>query len=92
MIKKLSNMPYASAKVYIDDDYNICLVSYTTPVIYIDSHGWLECNGTYSRTTIRHIGAFMKEYTPFDYYTAKLMYKDNKKINIFTGEVKPLLE
>ena len=60
-----------TARVYIDYDSTITLVSYSTPVITIDPEGWLTCNGLYSATTIKHISKFMRAYTNGDYYDAK---------------------
>ena len=92
IIRKLTAMPYAQAHVEIDDNGNIHLFSYVTRVVTIDENGWLTCSGTYSQTTRKHISAFMREYTPCDYYTAKWCYENNHKINIHTGEVLPLEE
>ena len=97
-ICKLKSMPYAQAKVFHFDDDTIALISYRTTVITIDHDGCLTCTGTYSRTTIRHIGAFMKEYVELPngrrgtYFMAKAAYVENYKINIYTGEVQDLGE
>jgi hypothetical protein len=88
-IKKLTTMPYAQAHVEIDEQGNINLFSYVTLVASIDSDGWLTINGLYSQTTRRHIGCFMKEYANSDYATAKLLYNDNYKMNLHTGELIP---
>lgn len=77
---------YAATYVRIYDNDTVELVSYTTTVIVIDPKGWLHVNGLYSRTTIKHIGWFMRE-RGFDYYLAKKLYLDNKAFNIYTGEV-----
>ena len=95
-IKKLAYMPYAQAHVEIDDDGNKYLFSYRTLVIELTADGWLTCTGTYSRTTIRHIGAFMREYVEWpngmhgDYFTAKNAYLGNYRLNVETGEVEDL--
>lgn len=95
-IKKLASMPYAQAHVEIDEDGNKYLFSYRTMVIELTADGWLTCTGTYSRTTIRHIGAFMREYVEWpngergDYFTAKNAYLGNYRLNIETGEVEDL--
>ena len=95
-IKKLALMPYAQAHVEIDADGNTYLFSYTTLVIEITTDGWLTCTGTYSRTTIRHIGAFMREYVEWpngdrgDYFTAKHAYLGGYRLNILTGEIEDL--
>lgn len=95
-IKKLELMPYAQAHVEIDAAGNTYLFSYRTLVIELTADGWLTCTGTYSRTTIRHIGAFMREYvewpngTRADYYTAKSAYLGNYRLNVNTGEVEDI--
>lgn len=97
-IKKLARMPYAQAHVEIDEAGNKYLFSYTTLVVTIDSDGWLTCTGLYSRTTRKHISAFMREYVtwpngePGDYYTAKHAYEGNYRYNVNTGEVEDLGE
>lgn len=84
---KLTFMPYAQATVIIDDKNNITLRSYATDVIYLDNEGFLTVTGLYSMTTRKHIGAFMKEYTPFDFLQAKKCYEGKYKFNIYTGEI-----
>lgn len=82
-IKKLERMPYANAKVEKYDDGSIRLISYTTPVIDIDKNGIMYVHGLFSATTRKHISAFMKEYTRFDYYTAKRCYEKNMPLAVF---------
>ncbi len=84
--KKLNSLPYGNAKVRIYDNGDMDLISYRTAVILIRD-GWMECTGTYSRTTIKHIGKFMREYNLGDYYTAKALYIRHAKLNIHTGEI-----
>ena len=97
-IKKLSAMPYAQAHVEIDGLCNRYLFSYTTLVAKITSDGWLTCYGLYSRTTRRHIGAFMREYVkypngePGSYHDAERCYKNNYRFNVETGEIEFLSE
>lgn len=76
---------YASTYVRIFDDNTVQLVSYTTTVIEITPEGWLSVNGLYSRTTIKHIGWFMRE-RGFTYQLAKQIYLDGKEFNVYTGE------
>lgn len=87
MKTNLKSMPYAQATVIIIDE--IVLRSYQTDVIIVTADGWLVCTGTYSATTRRHIGAFMREYGYGDYQLAKMLYKDGMKMNIHTGEIVP---
>lgn len=78
---------YAATYVRIFDDNTVQLVSYTTVVIEITPDGWMTVNGLYSRTTIKHIGWFMRE-RGMTYQLAKQLYNDNMKMNIYTGEIK----
>ena len=78
---------YAQAHENFFDDGTVQLVSYTTTVIEITPDGWLSCSGTYSMTTIKHIGWFMRERN-MSYQLAKQLYHDNKEMNIFTGEIR----
>lgn len=88
--KRLAYQPSAQAGVIIDDN-GIHLISYTTLVCTINKNGYLSCTGTYSQTTRRHIGSFLKEYAPnLCYYDAKRCYEKGEKINIHTGEILPL--
>lgn len=88
--KKLSRMPSAQAGVILKDG-SANLISYDTLVCTIDSEGWLTCTGTYSATTRKHIGAFMREYAPNESYcTAKRCYEQDEAYNIRTGEVMPM--
>jgi hypothetical protein len=80
-------MPYAQAKILRFEDGTIQLMSYATVVATIDQDGWLEIHGLYSMTTRKHIGAFVKEYANLDFQTAKKLYVDGYRYNIYTGEV-----
>lgn len=86
-ISTLKNHNYAQAKIYSYADGSKSLISYKTTVITIDADGWLYVNGLYSRTTIKHIGWFMKEIG-FTYQTAKALCNDGKEMNIYTGEIR----
>lgn len=69
--KSLQGHNQAAAKVYIYDNGDIDLYSYSTRVISI-SGGKIECTGTYSATTRKHIGLFCREYLPGrSYYDIK---------------------
>ena len=91
--KKLSLMPYAQAHVVINDDGDISLYSYVTLVCELSNDGWLTCSGTYSQTTRKHIGAFMREYVEYpngshgSYYDAKRCYENSMRFNVLTGEI-----
>lgn len=85
-IRKINGHEHAAVKIYEYDDGSCKLVSYSTIVCELDKNGWLICNGLYSRTTIKHIGWFMRELG-FNYYLAKFVYLNNAQYNIHTGEV-----
>ena len=85
--QKFAGHEQAKARVEFYDDGSMALVSYSTMVIFVDNDGWLQVNGLYSRTTIRHIRWFM-ECLRLSYQCAKDLYNDNMIMNIHTGEVK----
>lgn len=66
------------ANCHVEQDGNkTTFVSYSTPVIFIiheDGARFIECTGTYSQTTRKQIGYFLKEYLP------EFTYQDMKKI------------
>lgn len=71
MKKTLKNHPYAQCYVCINDDNSVDFISYRTRVItiqIINNRRFIECTGTYSMTTIKQIGWFLKEYAPDLYY------------------------
>lgn len=87
MTRTLKNHPYAQARIITHNDGSVSLYSYNTLVITINHDGWLEITGTYSRTTIRHIGWFMRELYNLSYQFAKDVYVTGHRANVFTGEV-----
>ena len=75
-VKKLAGHEYAQACV-TENGNEINLVSYVTRIITVKRENGkrlVECTGLYSRTTIKHIGWFVREYLP------DLTYYDIKKI------------
>lgn len=89
-IKKLSDHVYSQCHVEIAPNGEISFFSYVTLVCHIDAEGWLECTGTYSQTTRKQIGWFLKEYAPtMTYQMVKQCVADKMIINIHTGEVVP---
>lgn len=87
--RALKFAPHAQCGVVLSDDGSIHFISYTTRVITIDKEGWIECTGTYSQTTRKQIGKFLKEYAPaFDYYAMKQIAGTGERINLYTGEIK----
>ena len=79
--KKLSLKPYGQCGVRFGDD-SIKLYSYTSLVLELfDNKIVLYMNPAYSRTTIYHIGAFLKEYKPsISYYDLKEAWKNKDGI------------
>lgn len=101
--KRLAYKPYASAGVmYRKNDMDsdcYTLVSYTTPILSLYSFFKSDINRqflvvghvNYSRTTITHVNAFLREYVPgVSYYDCKEIWQNNDKvmaINLKTGEI-----
>ena len=74
--KSLKYCPYGTCGA-MQFGNGVALKSYGT-IVCGGVNGYLFCNGTYSRTTIKHISAFVKEYFPsFSYYTFKRMFEEN---------------
>ena len=93
MTRKFKDHPYAQACVIECDDGYKALQSYDTLIAEVDTEGWLKIltlenpnTGELSRTTIRHLGWFMRELG-LTYQLAKALYYDHKEYNIYTGEV-----
>lgn len=92
-IAPLTGHKYASAYTFSDSCGGYGLVSYKTQVLHIDKEGWCVVTGLYSATTSKHIGWFVREFIPhLTYYALKKVCLDNMKINIKTGEIKPLTD
>ena len=74
MMKRLAGHEYAQAAVY-ENGNQLDLISYVTRVITVkhkNGKRMIECTGLYSRTTIKHIGWFVREYLPdLTYYDIK---------------------
>ena len=71
----LRNHAAAQCHIRIHDNGDIDFISYYTRVIsivYRDGKRMIECTGTYSATTRKQIGWFLKEYAPDkNYYDMK---------------------
>lgn len=90
--KRLACCPYGSCGVVFDNN-GVNLISYTTLVCNIDNNGFLSCTGTYSATTRKHIGAFLKEYAPnICYHDAKFCFENDCVMNVETGEIVDMVE
>ena len=74
--KKLRDHASAQCLIEIEND-RVVFISYTTPVIFITHENGkrrVECTGTYSQTTRKQIGWFLREYLP------EFCYQDMKRI------------
>ena len=74
--KKLRNHTGANCRVNLHDNGDIDFISYSTRVISIKQDAKrnriIECTGTYSATTRKQIGYFLREYAPdLNYYDMK---------------------
>lgn len=79
--RRLTNHKSAQCHVCIEDDGTIYFFSYSTLVIqadHIDNDNYiLFCTGTYSNTTRKQIGWFLKEYFgDVSYYQMKQSAED----------------
>ena len=82
--KTLKSHPYANCKIIVTDEY-IYLKSYSTIVLEYDTiRQIITCSGLYSRTTIKHIGWFMKQLfnNKFTYHDIKRCYEKNQSLFI----------
>ena len=83
-VKKLREHRYAQCEVvkYNTPQKDICFYSYNTPVIqikYLFGKRYVLCTGTYSQTTRKQIGWFLREYAPdLNYYDMKKISGKNK--------------
>lgn len=77
--RKLTNHKYAKCHIEIEDNGTINFISYTTLVISavpFEEYGYiLYCTGTYSQSTRKQIGWFLKEYF------GDISYYDMKRIS-----------
>ncbi len=79
---------YAQCKILVRNDGTLLLKSYNTIVCGLTKDGWLDCSGLYSRTTIKHIGWFMRYFgNGCSYYDAKYAWKNDCVVNTKTGEI-----
>lgn len=97
--RSLKYKPYAQAGVVLDNE-GVTLVSYESPIIrlHCDIIEFYNKGPDYSRTTIKHVLAFLKEYTPtINYYQIKKAFHTDAcnewhivaghLVNPVTGEV-----
>lgn len=91
--RKLKYIPYGQATIIDYENGNVLLRSYDTIVAEIKD-GNVYCYGLYSRTTIKHLSAFAKEFG-FEYSDLKKCYKDKCTyyikeklfVSLVTGEI-----
>lgn len=81
---RLTDHRSANCFVRVYEDGDICFQSYDTDVLYFcHATDMLYCTGTYSQTTRKQIGWFLKEYFPnFSYHDVKRAYETDCKIDI----------
>lgn len=97
--RALEYKPFAQAGVVLDDE-GATLVSYESPIIrlHCDAIEFFNTAPDYSRTTISHVSAFLKEYAPtISYFQVKKAFNtdalnewhivDGDLVNPLTGEV-----
>ena len=90
MTRKIKGHESANVRI-VESGNKLLLVSYTTTVCTVDAGGWLTCTGTYSATTRKHIGWFVRnEGYAIGYHDVKKAYEDCMQVNIWTGEFKPM--
>ena len=91
MIKRLAKMPYAKAEIHTIDsiEYGMVTVlrSYNTYVACI-ACGKPYCSMLYSRTSMKHISAFAREYG-FTYEDFKQAYLAGNTHQFLDSEVSP---
>lgn len=82
-IKRLRDHSSAQCYVRIYENGETDFISYTTRVISIrirNGRRYVECTGTYSPTTRRQIGWFLREYAPdLTYYDIKRIACEGEK-------------
>lgn len=90
---KLKNHSYCNCYVEMDNIENptqISFISYRTLVIYATKEDdvWnIQCTGTYSQTTRKQIGYFLKEYFPLlNYYNIKEI-AGKEKIIVYNSNI-----
>ena len=89
---KLRDHQYAQCGI-IKKGRTIFFVSYETIVCEIDND-WLHCYGTFSATTAKQIGWFLKQMkTDYNfridlcnYQTAKRAYQKDIEVNLYNGD------
>lgn len=91
---RLSDYRSANCKVKLFMNGDVCLRSYSTDVLfYVRATGMLYCTGTYSPTTRRHIGWFLREYHyGVGYGDVKRAWENGCKISVRDGLQIPLTE
>ena len=92
--KPVPSCPYGSCGI-IELPNVIHLVSYTTVCGELTDEGWLTARHYSSKTTAKHINAFIKDYIKpveptFNYQERKKLVDKHIAYNIYTGEIKEL--
>ena len=81
---KLADHKSANCSIRLYDNGDIVFQSYATDVLYYRNHlSRLYCSGTYSPTTRKQIGWFLKEYfLNLSYQDCKIAYHQDCRINV----------
>ena len=85
--ERLRDMPSAQAGIIYTEN-GVQLVSYETIVAEIIDN-WLHVYGTFSRTTAKHIGAFLKQFSGLHYSDAKNCINNGVEMNVNTKDERP---
>lgn len=88
--KALNGHKQAAAYEWKDFHGGYGLTSYRTQIIHVSEDGWMVVSGTFSRTTIKHIGWFVKQHNLPSYYEVKAMFEKGLAMNVLTGETRPM--
>ena len=78
-------LDHCNAKILYYENHDIALQSYSTVVLFYNhSEIILTCSGLYSRTTISHIGRFLRrEFKHLNYYDIKALVRLGGEWSIF---------
>lgn len=87
--RNLSDHASAQCCVKLFDNGDIVLRSYATDVLYCrNENNTMICTGTYSATTRKHIGWFLREYAPsVSYADVRDAYDHDEAIVLYPGRI-----
>lgn len=87
--RRLSDHASAQCSIKLFDNGDVVLRSYATDVLYFRKEtNSLICTGTYSATTRKQIGWFLREYFPeISYHDVKRAYDRDEAIIYVSGQI-----